>query len=72
MCHVHAAGWRLLQPLPAYPSRTITLINLYAAGGPADTLAERLELSAAETTAFVRRDKDAMFKLPGNLNLPDK
>ena len=34
--------------------------------------AERLELSAAETTAFVRRDKDAMVKLLGNLNLLDK
>ena len=34
--------------------------------------AERLELSPAETTAFVRRDKEAMVKLLGTLALLDK
>ncbi|MCB2043077.1 MAG: tripartite tricarboxylate transporter substrate-binding protein [Burkholderiaceae bacterium] len=34
--------------------------------------AERLDLSPAQTTAFVQRDKDAMVKLLGSLNLLDK
>lgn len=34
--------------------------------------AERLDLTPAQTTAFVRRDKEAMSKLLGTLNLLDK
>jgi tripartite-type tricarboxylate transporter receptor subunit TctC len=69
----------------AYPSRTITLINPYAAGGPADTLARTLARqlqarlkqtvivdSKAGGGGAIAKGTPEVVELLGNLNLLDK